>query len=61
MQKKKKRSSIYFQLDKNLYKKFKQKVTDQGYTVTGALERLFEKVIKDEIVFEIRDRSNDKP
>ena len=53
----KKRSNVYFTLDKELYKKFKAKITDQGYTVTGALERIFEKVIKDEIVFEIKDKS----
>ncbi len=52
----KKRSNVYFALDKELYKKFKAKITDQGYTVTGALERIFEKVISDEIVFEIRDK-----
>ena len=53
----KKRSNVYFALDKELYKKFKAKVTDQGYTVTGALERIFEKVVNDEIVFEIKDKS----
>lgn len=52
-----KKRSVYLQVDKELYKAFKKKVTDQGYTVAGALERLFEKVINDEIVFEIRDLS----
>lgn len=50
-----KKNNVYFQLDKELYKAFKKKVTSQGYTVAGALERLFEKVINDEIVFEVRD------
>ncbi len=50
-----KRSNVYFQLDKELYKKFKKEVLDQGYTVTGALERIFEKVINGEIVFDVRD------
>ena len=49
----KKKSNVYFQLDKELYKKFKEKVTEQGYTVSGALERIFEKVINGEIIFEI--------
>ena len=56
----KKRNNVYFTLDKELYKKFKKKVTEQGYTVTGALERIFEKVINDEIVFEIRDKFRDE-
>ena len=56
----KKRNNVYFQLDKELYKKFKRKVMDQGYTVTGALERIFEKVIDGEIVFDVRDIVKEK-
>ena len=55
-----KRNNVHIPLDKELYKKFKRKVMDQGYTVTGALERIFEKVIEDEIVFEIRDKLKER-
>ena len=48
-------ATFTFSWIKNYTRSSKKKVLDQGYTVTGALERIFEKVINGEIVFDVRD------